>query len=102
MSYAKYLTDAKVKSLPLNQLAIEEKTALPIRQGEGDGLLLGMYDSQRKFLGIGILREVDSVRKTLKVFTSVSAKPASVAFGKVRLDENFKETPTFLGENGTA
>jgi polynucleotide 5'-hydroxyl-kinase GRC3/NOL9 len=101
MSYAKYLTDAKMKSLPLNQLTLEEKTVLPIKQGEGDGLLLGMYDAQRKFLGIGILREVDSVRKTLKVLTSVSAKPASVAFGKVRLDEKLKEAPTFLGANST-
>ncbi|MBM4401106.1 MAG: hypothetical protein FJ045_04060, partial [Crenarchaeota archaeon] len=102
MSYAKYLTDAKVKSLPLNQLALEERTALPIKQGEWSGLLLGLYDGQRKFLGIGILREFDSVRKTLKVFTSVSAKPASIAFGKVRLDENLKEVQTFLGENGAA
>jgi polynucleotide 5'-hydroxyl-kinase GRC3/NOL9 len=102
MSYAKYLTDAKLRSLPLNQLAIEEKTALPIGQSEGDGLLLGLYDGQRKFLGIGILREVDSVKKTLKVLTSVSAKPASVAVGKVWLDENLKEAPTFLGENGAA
>jgi len=102
MSYGKYLTDAKMKSLPLNQLTLEEKTALPIKQGEGDGLLLGMYDAQRKFLGIGILRKVDSVRKILKVLTSVSAKPASVAFGKVRLDEKLKEAPTFLGANSTA
>jgi polynucleotide 5'-hydroxyl-kinase GRC3/NOL9 len=102
MSYAKYLTEAKLRSLPLNQLAIEEKTALPIGQSEGDGLLLGLYDGQRKFWGIGILREVDSVRKTLKVLTSVSAKPASVAIGKVRLDKNLKEAPTFLGENGAA
>jgi polynucleotide 5'-hydroxyl-kinase GRC3/NOL9 len=102
MSYAKYLTDAKVRSLPLNQLTIEEKTALPVRQGKERGLLLGLYDAQRKFLGIGILREVDSVRKTLKVLTSVSAKPSSVAFGKVRLDKNLKEAPTFLGENSAA
>jgi len=102
MSYAKYLTDAKMKSLPLNQLALEEKTALPIKQSKGDRLLLGMYDAQRKFLGIGILREVDSVRKTLKVLTSVSTKPSIIAFGKVRLDKNLKEAPTFLGENSAA
>ncbi len=102
MSYAKYLTDAKVKFLPLNQLTLEEKTGLPIRQGEERGLLLGLYDAQRKFLGIGILREVDSLRKTLKVLTSVSAKPSSVAFGKVRLDETLKEAPTFLGETSAA
>jgi polynucleotide 5'-hydroxyl-kinase GRC3/NOL9 len=97
MSYAKYLTDAKVRSLPLNQLTLEEKTALPIKQDEEGGLLLGLYDSQRKFLGIGILREVDSVRKTLKVLTSVSAKPSIIALGKGRLDENLREVPTFLG-----
>jgi polynucleotide 5'-kinase involved in rRNA processing len=91
LSYAKYLKDAKAKAFPLNQLTIEEKTALPARQGERRGLLLGLYDSQRKFLGIGVLREVDAVRKTLKVLTSVSAKPSCVVFGKVRLDENLRE-----------
>jgi polynucleotide 5'-hydroxyl-kinase GRC3/NOL9 len=102
MSYAKYLTDAKVRSLPLSQLTLEEKTALPIKQDEEGGLLLGLYDAQRKFLGIGVLREVDSVRKTLKVLTSVSAKPSSIALGKVRLSENLKEAPTFLGEKDAA
>jgi polynucleotide 5'-hydroxyl-kinase GRC3/NOL9 len=102
MSYAKYLTDAKMKSLPLSQLTLEEKTVQQIRQGEEKRLLLGLYDAQRKFLGIGILHEVDSVRKTLKVLTSVSANPSIIAIGKVRLDENLKEAPTFLGENGAA
>ena len=102
MSYAKYLTDAKMKSLPLSQLTLEEKSVQQIRQGDEKGLVLGLYDSQRKFLGIGIMREVDSVRKTLKVLTSVSTKPSIIAIGKVRLDENFKEVPRFLGENGVA
>jgi polynucleotide 5'-kinase involved in rRNA processing len=86
-SYAKYLRDAKVKAFPLYQL----ETALPAGHDEV-GLLLGLFDARRKFLGIGVLREVDFTRKTLKVFTSVSAKPASVVLGKVRLDENLRET----------
>jgi polynucleotide 5'-hydroxyl-kinase GRC3/NOL9 len=102
MTYAEYLTDAKVKAFPLNQLTIEEKAAFPVRQGEEGGLLLGLYDSQRKFLGIGVLREVDSVRKTLKVLTSVSANPSCVVFGKVRVDENLREVAAFLGENDSA
>ena len=57
-SYAKYLRDAKVKAFPLNQLTIVEKTALPARQGEERGILLGLYDSHHKFLGIGVLREI--------------------------------------------
>jgi polynucleotide 5'-kinase involved in rRNA processing len=101
-SYAKYLRDAKVKAFPLNQLTIEEKTALPARHDEEQGLLLGLYDARRKFLGIGVLREVDSTRKTLKVFTSVSAKPASVILGKVRLDENLREAAAFLGKSDSA
>jgi polynucleotide 5'-hydroxyl-kinase GRC3/NOL9 len=101
-SYGKYLRDAKAKAFPLNQLTIEEKTALTVRQGEERGLLLGLYDSQRKFLGIGVLREVDAVRKTLKVLTSVSAKPSRVVFGKVQLDENLRETAAFSGENAGA
>lgn len=100
MSYAKYLRDAKVRSLPLSQLTLEEKTPQTIKRLKEKGLLLGLYDAQRKFLGIGILREIDSVRKTLKVFTSVSTNPSIIVIGKVRLDENFKEAPSFLGENG--
>ncbi len=90
LGYIKYLTDAKVKTWALKLLTIEEQDKAQIMQG-GEGLLLGLYDAQRKFLGIGILRKVDYVRNALKVFTSVSAKPASVAFGKVRLQENLKE-----------
>ena len=102
LSYAKYLIDAKVKSLPLNQLTIEEKNAVPIMQCEEKGLLAGLYDSQGKFLGIGVLREIDHLRKMLRVLTSVSAKPSVIALGKVRLDENLREIPTSLGENSMA
>ena len=99
LSYAKYLKDAKAKAFPLNRLTIEEKTALPARKkGEHRGLLLGFYDAHQRFLGIGVLREVDSARKTLKVLTSVSATPSRVVFGKVRLDENLRETAV-TGEN---
>jgi polynucleotide 5'-hydroxyl-kinase GRC3/NOL9 len=95
LGYAKYLVNAKVKSVPLNHVTIEEKKIA----GEEIGSLLGLYDSQSKFLGIGVLREVDSVRKTLKVFTSVSANPSRIVFGKVRLDKNLREVPAPLEKN---
>ena len=102
LSYIKYLKGAKVKSLPSNLLAIEEESAAVIGQGKEEGLLLGFYDNHRKFLGIGILREFDCRRKTLKVFTSVTAKPAGIVLRKVRLDENLKEAPILSEENFTA
>jgi len=101
LGYIKYLTDAKVKSLPLRLLIIEGQGVTPIRRGEEEGLLLGLYDSQRKFLGIGILRGVDYVRKTLKFLTSISEKPSSITLGRVRLDKNFKEIPIPLEETTT-
>jgi len=100
MSYAKYLAGAKVKSLPLSQLKLEEKAALQSKQDAERGLLLGLYSAQRKFLGLGILHEFDHKRKTLKVLTSVSATPSIVAFGKVKLNESFKEA--HLNESNTA
>jgi polynucleotide 5'-kinase involved in rRNA processing len=84
----------------LKLLTIEEQNVGLIRQGEEEGLLLGLYDSQRKFLGIGILCKVNYVRKALKVLTSVSEKPLSIILGKVRLDENLKEVPTLWEEKG--
>jgi polynucleotide 5'-hydroxyl-kinase GRC3/NOL9 len=99
LGYIKYLTDAKVKIWSIKLLTIEEQNSAPIRRGEEEGLLLGLYDSQRKFLGIGILCKVDYVRKALKVLTSVLAKPSSIVLGKVRLDENLNEIPFSLEEN---
>jgi len=90
LGYIKYLADAKVKNWPLRLLTMEEQDKAQIMQN-GEGLLLGLYDAQRKFVGVGVLRKVDYTRKALKVLTSVSEKPASIALGKVRLDENLKE-----------
>ncbi|MEM3881630.1 MAG: Clp1/GlmU family protein [Candidatus Bathyarchaeia archaeon] len=91
MSYAKYFTGAKVRSLLLSQLKLEEKEFWQIKQDSERGLLVGLYGPNQKFLGIGIMQEIDPKRKTLKVLTSVSAAPSIVAFGKIRLNENFKE-----------
>jgi polynucleotide 5'-hydroxyl-kinase GRC3/NOL9 len=96
LSYAKYLVDAKVKSLPVSHVTVEEKSVLSKSDGEERGFLLGLFDSQRRFLGIGVLREIDHSRKTLKVLTSVATKPAIIQVGKVRLDENFREIPDFF------
>jgi len=60
-------------------------------KGDEKGLLLALYNDERKFLGIGVLREIDYGRRVVKIFTSVSSGISTVAFGKVKLDENLKE-----------
>jgi len=78
-----------------------KKKVVLIHKGEEEGLLVALYDVERKFLGIGVLNEVDYTRKTLKIFTPVSEKISIVAVGRVKLDKNLKETPAFVEENQT-
>jgi polynucleotide 5'-kinase involved in rRNA processing len=159
LGYMKYLRNAKVQSLPLSWLKIEEddliglgrthenvrqankiyellgmkplhyaelkdricivigrrrwinednikkaeeaakKKIVVLRKGEEEGLLMASYNADRKFLGIGILQEVDYARKTLKIFTSAPKEISIIALGKVRLDKNLKEIPVFTEEN---
>lgn len=78
---------------------ITKKKAVVVRKGEEEGLLLALYDAERKFLGIGSLREIGYKRKVMKVYTPVSDKISIITMGRVKLDENLKETPIFTEEN---
>jgi polynucleotide 5'-hydroxyl-kinase GRC3/NOL9 len=97
IGFAKYLENAHLKVFPLNHVIVEGKNdnAL-IKDKKADNLLVGLFDAKKKFLGIGVIREIDYTRKSLKVHTSVNEKPASVIFGKIRLDGKLHEIP----ENG--
>ena len=91
MTYIRNLKDAKMQNYPMSQLTIEPKNAIPKRQEPEKGILVGLYGSKNKFLGIGVLREINSVRKALKVQTSVSAKPKRLVIGKVFLNMKLQE-----------
>jgi polynucleotide 5'-hydroxyl-kinase GRC3/NOL9 len=78
---------------------VAKKKIVVFRKGEEEGLLMASYDADRKFLGIGILQEVDYARKTLKIFTPASKKISIVALGKVKLDKNLREIPAFTEES---
>lgn len=76
-----------------------KKKVMVTRKGEEEGLLAAMYDVDRKFLGIGVLQEIDYSRKTLKLSTPVTAEVSVLALGKVKLDKNMKEIPSTTEEN---
>lgn len=78
-----------------------KKKVVVIRKGEEEGLLTGLYDSKRKFLGIGVVQEIDYRRRTLKILTPVPRNIAIASVGKVKLDKNMKEAPAFGEENQT-
>jgi polynucleotide 5'-hydroxyl-kinase GRC3/NOL9 len=79
-----------------------KKRAIVVRKGdEEEGLLIALHDANRKFLGIGVLQEIDYLRKNLKIFTPVSGEISRITLGKVKLDKNFKEIQAFVEENQT-
>jgi len=75
------------------------KKVVVYRKGDEKGVLTALYGNDRKFLGIGVLQEIDYIRKTMKLLTPVSADVSVVTLGEVKLDKNFKETPLFGEEN---
>jgi polynucleotide 5'-kinase involved in rRNA processing len=70
-----------------------KKKVVVTRKGDEEGLLAAMYNDKRKFLGVGIVQEIDYIRRTVKVCTPVSEEVAVLALGKVKLDKNMKEIP---------
>lgn len=77
-----------------------KKKVVVVRKGEEEGLLMALYDAERKFLGIGVLLEIHYRRKVMKIYTPVSKDVSIVAIGKVKLDKNLKEIPpAFTEEN---
>ncbi|MGQ9459991.1 MAG: Clp1/GlmU family protein [Candidatus Bathyarchaeaceae archaeon] len=62
-----------------------------IKEGEEEGLLVGLHDGQGKFLGIGILCGVDYKRRVMKIYTPISENVSTIRFGQIKLDENGRE-----------
>jgi polynucleotide 5'-kinase involved in rRNA processing len=91
MTYARYLKNAKLQIYPKSQVTIEPRNAIPKNQEPEKGILVGLCGRGSKFLGVGVLREVNQLRKALKVQTAVSAKPLRIIIGKVIVNEKLQE-----------
>ena len=90
--FGRYLENARTKVFPLGHVIVDRERGVAFFQGqEAKDLLVGLLDSQRRFLGIGVIRGFDHVHKALKVYTRVEEKPAIIVLGKTQLDENLHE-----------
>ena len=76
-----------------------KKKVVVTRKGEEEGVFVGLYNTERKFLGVGVLQEIDYLRNTLKVSTPVSGEIGILTMGNVKLDRNMRELPTVADEN---
>ena len=91
MTFARYLKDAKLQCYPKSQVIIEPRNAILTSQEPEKGILVGLCGPRNKFLGIGVLREINPVRRVLKVQTAVSAKPINIIIGKVVINQKLQE-----------
>jgi polynucleotide 5'-hydroxyl-kinase GRC3/NOL9 len=96
LGYVRYFQGARVKVYNANHLTVAgiDRSAL-FSGDEAVNLLVGLYDSKKHFLGVGVVRSVDVGRRAIKVFTTVESKPAVLFFGRVRLDETLHELTDF-------
>ena len=65
-----------------------------VQKGDEKGLVVGLHDEENKFLGLGVICDIDYRRKVMKVYTSVAQKVAAIRVGKVRLDDVCREIDT--------
>jgi polynucleotide 5'-hydroxyl-kinase GRC3/NOL9 len=73
---------------------IMKKKFVVIRKGGEEGLLAGIYNVEHKFLGVGVLQEIDYLRKTVKISTPITEDIGVLVLGKLKLDKNMREIPT--------
>ncbi len=76
-----------------------KKKVVVTRKGEEEGLFAGLFSAGKKFLGVGVLQEIDYLRKSMKVYTPVSDEISTLVLGNVRLDKNMKEISTGAEED---
>jgi len=63
-------------------------------KGDEKGLIVGLHDEENKFLGLGVINDIDYRRKVLKVFTPANQKTSIIKVGHVRLDDKCREVGT--------
>lgn len=65
--------------------------------GSERGLIVGLYNREGKFIGIGVIEEIDYKRRILKIHTPCQQTIGMVKLGCIRLVESWKEVEKFPG-----
>ncbi len=56
-----------------------------------NGLMLGLYGREGRYLGFGLLRGLDVENRSIEVFTSVEGEVGRIEFGEVKLNDDLRE-----------
>ncbi|MEM2014739.1 MAG: Clp1/GlmU family protein [Candidatus Methanomethylicia archaeon] len=87
------LNEEKIKNMK-NILSSKNDKITPIIVDENfaKNILVGLFDSNHKFLGLGIIMDIDFYKRTIDIFTNVKeSNVCTVAFGNIKLSEDGRE-----------
>ncbi len=70
--------------------AVKKKVKI-VWEADEEGLLVALHNRGGKFLGIGILEEINYERRVLKVYTRVKSDVSSIHVGQIKLDRAGRE-----------
>lgn len=77
-----------------NVMKVEEtfkKKLYTVKDGDERGLLVGLLDKNRQFLGLGTIEKIDFENRVLRIYTPYKDKIGIIQFGQIRIDEKGKE-----------
>lgn len=63
--------------------------------GEERGLIVGLLAPDLSYLGLGLIREIDYVKRVMEILTPVEGIIGIIQVGLVRLDEDFREVAKY-------
>jgi len=84
-SYQKYMKDSTVRTIPLEKVKV-----LGLEEGWKEGLVVGLYDLKMNFVGLGVLKGINPIRKTVKILTPVKVRVGKIEVGKTVVDIDLK------------
>lgn len=67
------------------------KKVYVIHEGEEHGLLVGLLDRNREFLGLGTIRDIDYEKRVLRLYTPYRGKISVIQFGQVKVTRHGRE-----------
>jgi polynucleotide 5'-kinase involved in rRNA processing len=62
-----------------------------VKESEEEGVLVGLLNNDKDFLGLGIISKLDYINRTLKIQTAYKDTVNIVQFGQVKINEAGKE-----------
>ncbi|MGP3666840.1 MAG: Clp1/GlmU family protein [Candidatus Bathyarchaeota archaeon] len=79
-SYYRYMKNSAVKVFLLENVKVVGKL-------QEEGVLLGLYDKNSSFLGLGVLKNFDKNRGLVKVFTPVKGSVGIIEVGEITIKD---------------